>query len=456
MKPRPSSIKDLLGLAWPIYIAQMAMIANSIIDTVMAGRLSAFDLAAVGIAASIQTTLLMSLTGILLALPPLIAHLQGSGQMQAIGREIHQSLWISLALSVLGIVLLRCPGPFIQLSHLQPVVELKVRAYLDASSWGVPAMLLFRVFGGLFTGIAEPQIVMHLTLLTLALKFPMNALFMYGWLHQPALGAAGCAWATSLLNWLVALVAWSWCLTRPRYAVFMLSRRLSPPDWAAILIFLRIGLPIALTFIADLTAFTFMALFIARLGPIMSGAHQIAANLVVIAFMLPLSLGNAATVLVGKAMGANQPLLARNICQRALGLGILLALAVSLTLWSWAPQIAALYSSDEQVRAAAIPLIMMVGWYHLADALQAVTVNALRGYQRTAIPMLIYSLGLWGLGLGGGFVLGLTPWLGPARGAAGFWLAAVISLTLVGCLMTIYLHHISQKEISHRPLDHPC
>ncbi len=163
--------------------------------------------------------------------------------------------------------------------------------------------------------------------------------------------------------------------------------------------------------------------------------------------MLPLSLGNATTVLVGKAMGANQPWLARKICRQALGLGLMIALVVSLMFWSWAPQIAALYSSDEHVRAAAIPLIMIVGWYHLADALQSVTVNALRGYQRTAIPMLIYTLGLWGLGLGGGFVLGLTNWLGPARGAVGFWLAAVVSLTLVGGLMTLYLHRISRKRI---------
>ena len=446
MQHPASSTRELLHLAWPMLIAQLAIMANAVIDTVMAGRLSAIDLAAVGIAASIMATVLMALISVLLALPPIIAHLYGAGRRADIGREIHQGVWISLALAVVAILLLCFPGPIIAISDLQPAVETKVRAYLSASAWGVPGAFAFRLFFGLTTGIGHPRPVMFLNLLSLAIKVPLNALFMYGLLGLPAMGAAGCAVATSVDAWLMAALAWYWCLNQPRYVEFELRRRFTAPNLAAIREFLKLGIPIGLTFIADVTAFTFMALFIARLGPIVSGAHQIAANLAALAFMIALSLGNATSVLVGQALGRGQPERARHICWEGIRLGMSIALALCLILWLGAPQIAAFYTTDLQVQAIAIPLIAMAGLYHLGDALQAVTVNALRGYKSSVVPMVIYTVTLWVPGLGGGIVLGLTNTFGPARGAPGFWLAAIAGIWLVGGLMAIYLNYTAKTH----------
>ncbi len=443
MKQR-SPTGELLHLAWPMYIAQIAWMANGVIDTVMAGRLSALDLAAVGIASSILVTIVMSLMGVLFALPPIVAHLFGAGRRADIGRELHQSLWVALALGIAAALLLLNPEPFLAVSQLQPEVESKVRAYLAASVWGVPAALAFRLYMGLFAGIGQPRSVMYFNLAALLLKLPLNAILMHGLFGLPALGATGCAVATVIDNWVIALVAWSWCLNHPEFAGFGLKRRLARPDWSAILAFLKLGVPIALTFIADITAFTFMALFIARLGPLVSAAHQIAANLAAFAFMLPLSLGNAAAILAGQALGAGQPGRARQLCWRAIRLGLGFGVAVSLAFWFAADAIAAAYTTDARVRALAAPLIVLVGFYHLADALQAVAVNALRGYKRTAAPMIIYTTCLWGIGLGGGVVLGLTDWLGPARGAAGFWLAGVVGLALVAGLVALYLERVGR------------
>lgn len=446
MQTPVSSTRELVHLAWPMLIAQLAMLANAVIDTAMAGRLTVIDLAAVGIATTIMATILMSLVSVLLAVPPIIAQLYGAGQRADIGREIHQGIWISLLLALVAILLLRFPGPFIAISELQPVVEIKVRAYLAAAAWGVPAAFALRLFFGLSTGISRTRPVMLFNLLSLALKIPLNALLMYGLFGLPALGATGCAVATSVDAWLIAALAWGWCLRHPRYAEFELRRRITAPDFAAIKDFLKLGIPIALTFIADMTAFTFMALFIARLGPVVSGAHQIAANLAALAFMVPLSLGNATSVVVGQALGAGQAERARHICWQAIRLGMSIAIVLCLIFWLGAPLIAAFYTTDLQVQAVAIPLIVMVGLYHLGDALQAVTVNALRGYKNSVVPMVIYTVTLWVPGLGGGIVLGLTNTFGPARGAPGFWLAAIASIWLVGGLMALYLDYTSKKH----------
>ena len=437
---------QLIHLAWPVLIAQLAFMANAVIDTAMAGRLSAIDLASVGIAAAITATVLMSLISVLLALPPVIAHLYGADRPADVGREIHQSVWISLVLALVAILLLRFPGPLIAISHLQPGVEIKVRAYLAASAWGVPAVFALRIFFGLSTGIGRPGPVMFFNLLSLAIKIPLNALFMYGLLGAPKMGGPGCAVATAVDAWLMAFLAWGWCLQNRNYLQFQLRRRFAAPDIKAIAEFLKLGIPIGLTFIADVTAFTFMALFIARLGPVVSGAHQIAANLAALAFMVPLALGNATSVLVGQGIGAGQREYARHTCWAGIRLGMGIAVVISLIFWFGAPYIAALYTTDIDIQKAAIPLIMLVALYHLGDALQAVAVNALRGYKKSVVPMLLYAILLWGLGLGGGVLLGLTDTLGQARGAPGFWIAAIASLWPVAGLVALYLNAVSRAS----------
>ncbi len=451
---KSASTSQLLHLAWPVLIAQLALMGNAVIDTAMAGRLSATDLASVGIAASIQATVLMSLVSVLLALPPLIAHLYGSNRHEEVGREIHQSVWISLALALIAILVFCFPGPLVGISHLEPQVEEKVRAYLSASAFGVPAVFALRIFMGFSTGIGRPRPVMFFNLLSLALKVPLNAVFMYGLLKAPEMGGPGCAVATAVDAWLMATLAWGWCLRNPNYSEFRVNSQLAGPDMKALREFLKLGLPIALTFIADVTAFTFMALFIARLGPVFSAAHQIAANLAALAFMVPLALGNATSVLVGQSLGAGGYVEARSISWTGIRISMTAGIMLCFTFWLGAPHIAALYTSDQTVRHIAIPLIRLVALYHLGDALQAVAVNALRGYKKSVAPMLIYAILLWGPGLGGGILLGLTDKFGPARGAPGFWIAAIASLWLVGILVTIYLNAVSRKPL--RPIPQPA
>jgi multidrug resistance protein, MATE family len=102
MDRSPSSTSQLIHLAWPVLIAQLAMMANAVIDTAMAGRLSAIDLASVGIAASIMATVLMTLISVLLALPPIIAHLYGAGRGADVGRETNRASTPTLALPLQG------------------------------------------------------------------------------------------------------------------------------------------------------------------------------------------------------------------------------------------------------------------------------------------------------------------------------------------------------------------
>ncbi|MBL8488342.1 MAG: MATE family efflux transporter [Rhodocyclaceae bacterium] len=436
-------LRELYRLAWPVLVAQLAVMANGVADTMMAGRLSAEDLAAVGVGASVYITVFVTAMGVLLALSPVVAHHYGAGRREEIGADIRQAAWLAMFLAVAVVLLLRFPDPFLALSRLRPDVDAKVRDYLDAVSWSAAPMLMFRVFYGFSSGIGQPRPVMLLNLLGLLLKVPLNAVLMFGLLGAPRLGGPGCAVASAITGWLVFLAALWWCRRNPEYAPYGLFARFEAPSWMAMKPLVSLGLPIGATFLVDVTAFTFMALFVARLGPEVSGAHQIASNLAALAFMLPMALGNATGVLAGHALGAGDRPRARQAALAGLGVGFAMALVAAAAIALFSRQIVALYTPDATVGAIAGSLLLWVALYHVFDGVQAVAVNVLRGYKKATVPMVIYAVSLWGIGLGGGYVLGLTDLAGPARGAVGYWQAAGASLAMAGVLVTLYLLRIS-------------
>ena len=445
-----SVIGDVVRLGWPVFIAQIAVMTNGLIDTVMAGRYSTVDLAAIGVGSSIYFSVFVAMMGVLLALSPIASQLYGAQRFGAIGEEVRQSGWLALGLAVAGFLILRYPGPFLAISELPPEVEVRARDYLAAMSWGVPAMLAFRVFYSFSTAVSKPRTMMLLNLCALAIKVPLNWVFMYGYFGVPELGGVGCAWSSTVIAWFLCIAGWFWCRMDPAYRRYGVFERWSWPRWRSIANIISLGLPIGLTFFVDVTGFTFMALFIARLGPENSAAHQIAANFAAMLFMLPLALGNASSVLVGQAIGARDFARARATGIAGLGVAMLCAVFVGGALALGKQTVADLYTIDPAVSAIAASLLGFVAIYHLVDSLQAVAVNVLRGYKRAVVPMVIYAVALWGVGLGGGTTLGLhgiAGWVVPL-GAKGFWIAAIASLTLAGGLVTAYFLYVSRRPDS--------
>jgi len=206
-----------------------------------------------------------------------------------------------------------------------------------------------------------------------------------------------------------------------------------------------LGVPIGMTFLVDVTAFTFMALFIARLGAVNSAAHQIAANVAAVMYMLPLAMGNAVGVLVGQAIGARKFTLARSTGVTGIVLALTLGALSAATLMLGASAVAAFYTSDTRVQEVAATLLMLVAAYHVVDALQAVTVSTLRGYKRAVVPLFINAGGLWVVGLAGGYLIGLTDVLDLSvagltapLGVPGFWAAATAGMLVADIGIMIY------------------
>jgi MATE family multidrug resistance protein len=184
-----------------------------------------------------------------------------------------------------------------------------------------------------------------------------------------------------------------------------------------------------------------------------SAAHQIAANVAAVMYMVPLATANAVGVLVGHAIGARHFALARSTGVTGLTLALAIAAMSAMLLTLGADVVADFYTTDDRVRALASSLLVVVAAYHLFDALQAVTVNALRGYKRAVVPLIINAAGMWIVGLAGGFVIGLTDVLAlPAfglhtpLGVRGFWIAAVVGMALATLGIVVYFLSISSPH----------
>ncbi len=437
-----SIVRGIFKLGWPVLIAQLAVMINGVIDTVMAGRLSAADLAAVGIGASIYFSIFVTLMGVLIALTPVVAQLYGAGKLDDIGEEVRQSLWLGMLMTAVACVLIYFPDPFLALAQVAPEVEEKTRSYLRSIAYGVPAMLLFRVFYSFTTAVSRPRVIMALNLVGLALKIPLNIVFMYGTLGMPALGGPGCAVSTTVIAWTTAILGWTVCRLDPAYRPFGVFARWSWPRWGEQLRLLQIGLPIGFNFLVDVTSFTFMALFIARLGVASSGGHQIAANLTSLIYMMPLAMASASGVLTGQAIGAGDLPRARLTGIVGIGSGLACACVLGLLVWLGRDWIAGLYTRDGQVRAMAATLLAYVAGYHLFDAVSAIAVSVLRGYKKTVAPMLFNIVALWGIGLGGGYLLAFGP--ATHMGAPGFWVAATAGVVTGSLLIVSYFLRISR------------
>lgn len=444
-----SIFKDIVKLGWPVLVAQLAVMINGVIDTVMAGRLSATDLAAVGIGASIYISVFVTLMGVLIALTPVVAQLFGAGRYAEIGEEVRQSLWLGSFLTAVAFVLIYFPDPFLALASVAPEVEVKTRSYLRTIALGVPAMLMFRVFYSFSTAVSKPRVIMVLNLVGLALKIPLNLVFMYGSLGMPALGGPGCAVSTTIISWVTAIAAWAYASSSAAYRPFGVFTKWTWPNWGEQIRLLQIGLPIGFTFLVDVTSFTFMALFIARLGTVSSGGHQIASNFTALAYMIPLAMASASGVLVGQAIGAGDLHRARMTGLMGIGGGFAIACVVGVAVWLGRDAVAALYASDPDVQVVAVTLLAFVACYHLFDATSAVAVSALRGYKKTVVPMVCNIVALWGIGLGGGYALAFGHASRPAMGAPGFWIAATVGMVVSSSLITVYFLYVSRVPTQH-------
>ncbi len=444
-----ADMRKIAGLAWPVLIGQLAIIAFGVMDTVMVGRYSAVDLAALGLGSSVYVSVFVGLTGVLLALQPICGQLFGARRYSEIGEEVRQGLWLSAVLTLLGFVVMFFPGPLLAISKVAPALYDRTQAYLRIAALGLPASLAFRVYTALTNGVGKPRLVMILQVGALLIKIPLNFWFIFGGFGVPALGGPGCALASTVINYALAVIGLALLAKLEFFAPFEIFKHFCWPERRRQLALLKLGVPMGLSFLIEVTSYTFMALFIARFGTTTLAGHQITGNFGAVLYMTPMSIGVATSTLVAQALGAHQNAAARTLARHGIVMACAIGLGYAVTAFALRPQILAGYTTNAAVIAAAMPLLPIMLVYHIFDTFQTVTAFVLRAYKVAVVPTVIYAVALWGVGLGGGYLLGFD--VGGAvpvglTGARGFWAASAASLAVAGSGLFLHWRSISRRR----------
>ncbi|MEQ8486135.1 MAG: MATE family efflux transporter [Pseudomonadales bacterium] len=438
----------LLRLALPIVLTQLSQMGMGVADTIMAGRYGGADLAGVALGGNVFWPTIMLAAGILMALVPSVSQLHGRGEQRQAGEVVRQAAWIGLGGGVLLILAYRNAEPlFVTIGVDAEAVPIAV-AYLDALSWGTLPMLGYFALRYLCEGMSWTLPAMLVAFFGLLLKIPLNYLFIYGGFGVPAMGGVGCGWASAVVIWLELLVLAAVVLRSPMRATGVFARW-SPPDPVAIWRLVKLGLPIGLGIFLEFSMFSVTTLLIGRLGVEAVAAHQIAANVGGMTFMIPMAIGMAVAIRVGFNVGRGDLAAARRSGWLAIGVSLAFALLAALLLLAGRDAIAGLYSNEMAVVTLAAELLIFVAVYQFVDDTQVTAIGALRGFKDTRTPMIIALVAYWAVGFPVGVTLGLGWVQMPGfEGVRGFWVGLATGLTVAAVVLVARFSWLSRRPES--------
>ncbi|CAH2599260.1 putative multidrug resistance protein NorM [Rhodovastum atsumiense] len=426
-----------LRLALPLVAGQVAQMGAGVIESMLAGHLGAQVLGAVAVGNSVWALAFMALVGVMMALSPSVAQLDGARRRREVAPVFVQAVWLGLGLGVVLGAATYLFGPSLAvLTGVDSALLPDIRRFLHAVAFGAPGLGLFLACRGLSDGLSLTRASMVFSSIGLLVLAPLGWALMYGRLGLPALGAQGAGIAWAVLGWVEGLAFAAWIAVSSRYAGLGWQAARGRPDPAGIAALLRLGAPMAVSVLLEVGLFSAAALVIGGFGPTMVAGHQIALNVAGLCFMVPLGLSMAMTVRVGNAVGRGDPVGVRLAAMAGLAL-VLVTQALSCTMLAVLSQvIAGLYTADADVIAASAGLLLLAAVFQFSDGIQVAAAGALRGLKDTRVPMLITAFSYWGVGMPLGLVLAFPGGLA----APGVWMGLIAGLTCAAVLLGRRLH----------------
>lgn len=433
--------KTLAVLVFPILITQLAQAGYGVIDSIMAGRVSAADLAAVSIGAGVWLPLFLFALGVLLATIPLVGELAGNKNLARIPFLVQQSLWIALGIGILFMGILNLIPLFFDTIGVPTELQTKAKLYLQGVSLGFPAICLYTTLRCYTEALSRPTPVTVISIIGVLSNIPANYVFIYGKLGLPALGGAGCGFATAVVLWLnLGLLALYLGVAAP-YESTRFFKQFALPSYPKIKTIIKLGLPIGVAIFFEASLFSLASLVISPLGKITLAAHQITLSVTSQLFMIPLSIALALTILISQAYGEKNFHKLFSLQKAGFIWATSFAVCTMLIIALFRSQLITLFNDNPEVQQTAMTLLLFALAYQLFDAWQVTAAGVLRGLQDTSVPMVITFISYWLVAFPTGIYLSrIAPY-----GAAGFWTALIIGLGLAAVLLTLRLRYLEKR-----------
>jgi MATE family multidrug resistance protein len=429
MFDRGQKIKEaraIAALGGPLVVNNLVQIGMQVTDTVMAGRLSAADLAGVAVGGAIWMPVFIFGLGVLMALTPTIAHLLGANRDLEIGSWVRQGLWLALLIAVPLILVVRNAHAIMNAFAVDPAVVPLASGYLKALSWGMVPMYLYLALRFFSEGTSETRPMMYIS----AVALPLNALLNWVFMYELGMGAVGCGVATAIV--LYAMLGMMLVNVRRRhYRQFKPFARFDGPKPDEIGQLLWLGIPIGVTIFMEGSMFGAAALLMGRIGADTVAAHQIAQNVAAVMFLAPMGLSFAISVRVGRAGGAGDAARARMTGIVGIQLCAAIMAVTAILLLLFREHIAGWYTRDPAVYPVAVSLLLMAAFFQLSDGVQAAAAGVLRGYKDTRATMVLTTFAYWIVGVPLAYWLGIHLELGPRM----VWVGLIAGLTVAAALL---------------------
>ncbi len=426
-----------LALSWPIVLANVAVNAMTATDFMMLGRLSPHALAAGALGFNLYMPPFLLGVGVVGALSPIVAAKIGAGETnERLRRATHQAFLSALLIAAVAWVALWRATPILVAIGEPPDLARDAGIYMRGFQWSLAPSLLFFAGRSAFAALERPRPTLIAGIVAAAFNALANYALIFGKLGMPALGIIGSGLATTLSQTLILAILIAFSLIDPRMRRLRLFALPWLPAWGDLAALWRLGLPIGGTIMAEVGVFSAASLVMGLIGAVALEGHTIALQIASLAFMVPLGLGQAASVRVGRAYGARDPVAIARAGWSAFGVTILFA-GLSATAMIAAPRllIAPFIDVGAPANAAivglAVTLLRVAAIFQIFDASQATLANMLRGLHDSRVPLVMALLGYWAIGAPVGVALAFATSLG----AVGVWIGLATGLAAVSILL---------------------
>ncbi|CUH45989.1 Multidrug-efflux transporter [Ruegeria atlantica] len=435
---------SVLGL--PLIGGHLAQFAIGLTDTVMLGWYGVEALAAVTLASSYFFVLFLFGAGFGLAVMPMVATAAAEEDETSIRRTTRMGLWLSLVYAAVMMPMLWWSYPIFLALKQDPQVAETASQYLRVAGWGLIPALLVMVLKSYLAALERTQIVLWITVAAAVVNAFTNYALIFGNWGAPELGVMGAAIA-SVVTQVVSLVCVVIYAMRvlPEHSLF---QRFWRPDWEMFLSVLRLGVPIGLTTLSEVSLFAMSAIMMGWLGQVPLAAHGIALNLASATFMVHLGLSNAATIRAGNALGRkDRPHLERGAIA-VTGMSLVISILTVILFLAYAEPLISLFMEPDDPQRPEIlmigtGLLAMAALFQLVDGAQVIALGLLRGLQDAKVPMVMAALSYWGVGITSsyyfGFVLGMD--------GIGVWLGLVLGLACAAVMLMARFWMRSVREV---------
>lgn len=433
--------RDTLRLAAPMALTQLVQFSMHLTDTLMIGRLGKDALAAGGLGSTIFYVAVIFCLGVVASVAPLTAQAHGARKARLVRRTVRQGLWVATLLGALSIAVLWHTELLLGWLGQDPANTGGAQSYVRAAVWGMIPILWNVALRGFISVMGRPNVLLAVMSGGFCLNILGNYVLMFGHWGFPRLELAGVGLSTTLANVAMMTTLLVFAMRANRIRRYAILGRFWRPDWRLFRDIFKVGLPISGLMMMEHSLFAAAVFLLGKLGTAQLAAHMIAINCAATSFMIPLGIGQAATIRVGLAIGRGDPAGARRAGWTALGLGIAFMLAPAILFAVFPTALIGLFLDLADPRNAAVvgfagSFLAIAALFQIFDGGQCIAAHILRGRKDTRVPMALACVGYLGVGLSASWLLGFHT----ALGGAGVWWGLLIGLAVVATMLIVRIH----------------